>query len=803
MKHFWYYLSIVFLVFSCNSDSKKVKVVDFISENADVVLTINNLEGFTNNLNNNDLLSSLNKTKSYQNTIAQFAFIKNLKTKHPIYIGVNSKKETVFSFSTRLSDSIFTLDSTKRKSLQLKGFSAEEISIDSLKLYVTKKDSVLIGSNTKTELEQIINSKQKPEHIKNLINVQDKNASFSIIATNNSPIKSLFKNEEITFSNFTNSLTFDADVSQDQIILNGITKATDSSKSLINVFKNTIPQTNQLAQIAPSNSNGFLSLTYDNYKTLKNNLNAFTKKNDTLANSLLKNSIEFGEVYFESGNLFIINTEDIIATEEALISEQHLVETYRNVDVFNFSNPEIFNNTLAPFINKVEANHYCVLDQFVVFAKTREAIENVIANYQNQTTFSHRDYYKNIKSKISNDASILQILTPESLETTIKHNLDSEEDFNLKSYKTSAIQFIYDRDFAHFNAIFRKAKQSYRDNIISEVFNIKIENDVLNTPQFVINHTNNQKEIIVQDITNKLYLISNNGKILWTKQLDGPILGEVNQIDMYKNSRLQLAFATPHRVYVIDRNGKDVDPFPLKFSDEITQPLAVFDYDKRRKYRLFVTQDKNVLLYDAKGKTVKGFEFESAKDIINTPPKHIRIGSKDYIVVKTDNHLHILSRRGKTRVKVKQQLNYSNQPVFEFNNGFITTTNNGKLATIDQNGNVNVANTNLKEKHQLVTTTKTLVSQSENILNIKDKTLNLDLANYTAPKLFYINNKIYVSVTDVQNQKILLFDSNAEMIENFPVYGTSSIDLNNIDTDNKLEFVTKGESNNILVYKIN
>ena len=80
MKHFWYYLLLVFLFFSCNSDSKKVKVVDFISENADIVLTINNLEGFTNNLNNNDLLSSLNKTKSYQNTVAQFAFIKNLKT---------------------------------------------------------------------------------------------------------------------------------------------------------------------------------------------------------------------------------------------------------------------------------------------------------------------------------------------------------------------------------------------------------------------------------------------------------------------------------------------------------------------------------------------------------------------------------------------------------------------------------------------------------------------------------------------------------------------------------------------------
>ena len=90
--------------------------------------------------------------------------------KNQVEIDFTSKKETVFSFTTRLSDSIFTLDSTKRKSLQLKGFSAEEILIDSLKIYVTKKDSILIGSNTKTELEQIINSKQKPEYIKNLIN---------------------------------------------------------------------------------------------------------------------------------------------------------------------------------------------------------------------------------------------------------------------------------------------------------------------------------------------------------------------------------------------------------------------------------------------------------------------------------------------------------------------------------------------------------------------------------------------------------------------------------------------------------
>ena len=67
--------------------------------------------------------------------------------------------------------------------------------------------------------------------------------------------------------------------------------------------------------------------------------------------------------------------------------------------------------------------------------------------------------------------------------------------------------------------------------------------------------------------------------MLWKKQLDGAILGKIEQIDMYKNGRLQLAFATPNRVYVLDRNGKEVAPFPLKFNDKVTQPLSVFNYD--------------------------------------------------------------------------------------------------------------------------------------------------------------------------------------------------------------------------------
>jgi hypothetical protein len=48
-----------------------------------------------------------------------------------------------------------------------------------------------------------------------------------------------------------------------------------------------------------------------------------------------------------------------------------------------------------------------------------------------------------------------------------------------------------------------------------------------------------------------------------------------------------------------------------------------------------------------------------------------------------------------------------------------------------------------------------------------------------------------------------LFDSLGKPIPNFPIYGNSSIVLDNIDKDNNLEVVTKGGDNTVIVYEIN
>jgi hypothetical protein len=91
---------------------------------------------------------------------------------------------------------------------------------------------------------------------------------------------------------------------------------------------------------------------------------------------------------------------------------------------------------------------------------------------------------------------------------------------------------------------------------------------------------------------------------------------------------------------------------------------------------------------------------------------------------------------------------------------------------------------------------------NDNVLKIGDHTIELDLGVYSRPKIFFIRDKMFVSVSTIQNQKIYLFDSQGQSISNFPVFGTSTIDLSDMDNDKKLEVVAKDMDNSLIVYKI-
>ncbi|WP_346882893.1 ribonuclease HII [uncultured Algibacter sp.] len=802
---------LLILVFACsNSKQSKVELIDFVPNNTIAIIKTSNLEGLKSSINNSDFLNDISKSITYKNLKHKIKNLSHLKPSSPILICFSKDLEDSIQYSviTKYDKTLFIADSLSNiseENLIYKNKTITKTTIDRQTFYSTVIDSTFFSSSSKKIVDAVFESKNIPTDLKKIYGTISNDKTFSmILKPDNNVIKSFFIEDSLYVNHFTNYLAIDVELNQNGMTLNGITKANDSLKSLINIFKNTTPQINQVQNITPSNSDGFMSFTFNNFKIIKNNINKYNKK-DTLDSltPIFNDIIEVGIIYQGKKRSIVLNSIDVIATKDALLSERTIIDTYRGINIYNFSQPKLFSQTCYPLISFNNANQYCVLDDFFVFSDNKGMLQNIIANYQNKTTVNDKIYFKNIKDELSNASSLLQVANASTLNTILNKNLEDNLNYKLDHYNTSAIQFIYDNNFAHVNGILKKNKDKVSLNSVTEEFNLKLDQDLLNQPQFVKNHITNQKDIVVQDLNNNLYLISNTGKIIWKKQLQSPVLGNIEQIDIYKNGRLQLTFATKNSVYVIDRKGKDVGPFPLKFNDNITQPLAVFDYDKRKKYRLMVIQGKNVFMYGTEGKPIKGFSFKLTKNTILTQPKHFRIGSKDYIVLKTTNKLYILDRRGKIRVTPKTSYTYSNQPVFLHNNTFSTTSQKGDLISVDTKGNISSKALNLTNQHTIDATSKTLVTHNENKLSIKNKTTEMDFGEYSKPTIFYINNKIYVAITDVQSHKVYLYDSQSKLLPNFPVYGNSSIMLDNIDKDNNLEFATKGESNSIILYQIN
>jgi len=256
---------------------------------------------------------------------------------------------------------------------------------------------------------------------------------------------------------------------------------------------------------------------------------------------------------------------------------------------------------------------------------------------------------------------------------------------------------------------------------------------------------------------------------------------------------------------VLDRNGNIVKPFNIKLpKNENPLPLSIFDYDNNRNYRFMIAQDKSLLMYDGKGKRVNGFKLKKVEVQILSSPKHLRFQGKDYIVIPLENNrLKIISRTGLDRIKVKGNVNFSENEIFAYMNTFTTTDRDGRLIQVDTRGNQVSSSLGLSPNHKIDATTKSLVTLSENNLNIKGIPVTLPFGDYTSPKIFYLNNTLYISTTDKEAQKVYLFYSNGKAVEGFPVYGNAKIDLSNSDKDKALELLVTAEDNSLLVYEIN
>jgi hypothetical protein len=216
-------------------------------------------------------------------------------------------------------------------------------------------------------------------------------------------------------------------------------------------------------------------------------------------------------------------------------------------------------------------------------------------------------------------------------------------------------------------------------------------------PKWVINHLSKELEILVQDRNNMLYLFNRSGQELFRRQFSEAMVGEAVQVDRYKNGNLQYVFSTNNFIYQLDRNGKDVDGFPLELESPVAMPMTVVDYEGRRDYRLLVACKNNrVYNYGIDGKEVKGWKFDRLSNPAATSFAYISVDRRDYLTIaENDGKLHLLDRTGARRSNVKETVVLGkNSRIQQFeakkknNSGFYMSDTEGTVLHLMTSGKV-------------------------------------------------------------------------------------------------------------------
>ncbi|AXG68038.1 hypothetical protein KORDIASMS9_00227 [Kordia sp. SMS9] len=809
-------LLLIILSIGCETEiPKRSSLLAYAPLHASAIIQIQNFESFRSELKNNQLLKSFRKPafKTDFNAFVEYLQYVKPMSKSLLCFNELGKNSFEYTFITKMHPDLIALDSLAKVSTEkitYEGNTITKTTLNNRVNYTFIADSIFVNSSSELLIENCIRSYKKAtvsEAMKKVYATIDETKSATILANPKylQPLlKKLFPNATTNIvSNFGAQAALDVSILPDELSFTGIITANDSLDHSLSSLKNTIPRASKIAKVIPPFFEHFTAVTFD----------AYEKFHPATKNSLL-DALEEVATFSFNGTTFT-GFRFISSSNEAFTQLQTKPEisTVRNSKIHKNEDDTLFKDHFTPFINQFDNRHFVILDEYMVFCEPDglRSLAMLIGMYKDKQTLFYKENYIETIKNLSDESSLLMMVNTEKFKKTFAESAPKKyqkeiASMNLEEYPFATLQFTNEKgsNYAHVHGILKRNTVKPSENTISQLLNVVLDNPAVSNPQFVKNHVTKRKEIIVQDDQNMLYLISTAGKVLWKKEVDGRILGKISQVDLYKNGRLQLAFTTPQSFYVLDRNGNDVQPYPRKAKKSYTQPVAIFDYDKSRNYRFVFTEGNKVDMRDKKLNKVAGFKFSGSENDFINPPQHFRVQTKDYITFQESNgKLHILSRTGKPRITPKKNIQFSDNTMYIHNNLFTTSDRDGNLIQIDSKGQFQTTKLPVEANHDVVMTTKTLVSFFENKLRIKDKTVELDFGSYSKPKLFLIRNKIYVSITDKDARKVYLFDSNAKPIAGFPVFGSSAIDLDNFDKDTQLEAVTKGENNTILVYKLN
>ncbi len=715
------------------------------------------------------------------------------------------------------------------------------------------------------------------EQFKSLYNTVSSSSDFNLFINHEKITQMLgkasssdFRKMLQQFSKFSDWTELDVNINLSEFLLSGFSFSEKMHDNYLNIFRKQEAERFNMDEVLSANTSLFVDLSLQDFKVFQDDYEEFLKKDGSFYNreTKLKEleryskkpfipffeefadkefALAFGQVTQNepaTNRFFIAGVKGQSVAREMLLP---MLENYASANKKDFKqmqsryqikSDQVFTIYEFPFKNiaglllgdvfgAADCNYMCFYDNYLIFADNLSALKSYLHDLALDETLEKDIHFQKFSQQMSSRSSFYFYLNFSKAFNLKNYYLREEVANAIQENETGMRKFYgFGWQFSFSSDEFLNNMYLKYDPVLKEepqtVWQSKLDSTISIKPQLVINHNDKQnKEVVIQDNKNNLYLINKEGVSLWKVKLSGKILGDVYQVDYYRNGKLQYLFNTADRLYLIDRNGNNVAKFPVNFRSPATNGVAIVDYDNNRNYRFFVAcENKQIYAYDRDGKSVSGWKFGKTDSSVLNPIKYFRLGNKDYLVCSDHFKTYILDRQGNIRVKTSDNFEHSG------NNLYLAEGSAPALVTTDTKGVVHLQYFDGKsatrdlgsfgkghffEAEDLNGDGKTdyVIADSNKLLAFTDQGKKLFERKFNAPisskpniYSFAANNK-KVGVVCHNENRVYLVNSNGDLYDGFPLQGCTDFSIGFLSKGNTyFNLLVGNEDNSFFNYKV-
>ncbi|WP_026999968.1 hypothetical protein [Eisenibacter elegans] len=149
----------------------------------------------------------------------------------------------------------------------------------------------------------------------------------------------------------------------------------------------------------------------------------------------------------------------------------------------------------------------------------------------------------------------------------------------------------------------------------------------------------NIHKVLVQDMGNDLYLLSEKGNIVWKKNLGGALVTPLQSLDLLNNNQQQLFYLTRDRIGALDLQGNAIPGFPV-FPPQKSklETLAVFKVQPSNTWHWLVSNAEGALyLYNENRQLQKGWNPKTLDSPLGPAARYVYIDDQSYLLTIQEN----------------------------------------------------------------------------------------------------------------------------------------------------------------------